>query len=313
MFFQSTAARYPAKLKNSVFCSDPDPGLESGRLYRTLRAASKISYLLIATGLLLLLSTCRRETSVEGGVYATACINDYTASCKLLKIDYEAASVLGATNTVDLTWAGDQLSTATDQYYNRTFTWQGGLIVKIEYRSAATNFRDHTETINYTNINGSWKVSQIRSIIYTPSGIDSSRIVSSYNSSGRLVSKQQAKKPHGNSTWVTECTYDYSYDAAGNVYQMIINDARVNPVQKTTVPLTWTGNCNTWQKVFPGIELLDYSGREERGGISVLFTSRLFAATTNGLFTTYTLNSSKAVQKFYQDNKLIATYTYDCP
>ncbi len=286
---------------------------ESVTRNKTLRVKINIPALTGAVILLFLLSTCRRETSVEGGVYATACINDYTASCKLLKIDYEAASVLGTANSVELIWAGDQLKTATDQYYNRTFTYQGGLIAKIEYRSAATNFRDHTETINYVSINGTWKVSQIRSIIYTPTGTDSSRIISSYNSKGQLTGKVQAKKPHGTTSWVTECTYDYSYNAAGNVYQMIVNDARVTPAQKTTIPLTWSGNCNTWQKVFPGIELLDYSGREERGGLSVLFTSRLFAATTNSLFTTYNLNSSHAVQKFYQDNKLMVTYTYDCP
>lgn len=264
--------------------------------------------------LIFLLSTCRREYSTEGGIYTTACLNDYTASCKLLKIEYTANGVLGAANTVDLTYTGNQLTKATDNISNRTFTWQAGLIVKIEYRDAGTNFRQYTETIGYVKVNNEWKISVIKkAILNQPPGIDTFRISYNYNSSGRLTRKTLETKIWRSGVWTPQATIDFDYNSGGNIYQVRASDLTVNPSTTRTIPLTWSGNCNTWLKVFPLIELVDYEARDEMGGLSPVFFSRLFAATTNGLFTTFTLNSSHAVQKYYQDNKLIATYTYDCP
>ncbi len=256
---------------------------------------------------------CQKEKSAEelSNKFAT-CKNEYIGGCKLTKIVYEPISSTGTQQVVDLTYTGNQITLVKDPNDQRKIIYNAdGKISSIEYTEKRSSFLYAIEKMTYNSLK------QLTSILVLynvgNSLFDSLyRTDYQYSLTNQLTRKAYFDYDSQAKAWKTSENYLYTYDNLGLVTLVNYTNPSANP---PTYPISvnYTDSCNSFQKVYPQLELLDYIGQEDLGGFSVLLNSKKLVSSFLNQNVTYSFNSKNAPTEIRINGLLRVSYIYTCP
>ncbi len=256
---------------------------------------------------------CQKEKSAEelSNKFA-ACKNEYTGGCKLTKIVYEPISTSGVQQVIDLTYTGNQITLAEDVKDQRKIKYNtDGKISSIEYIDKSSSFLYAIEKMTYNSLK---QLTGIL-ILYNAGNnrFDSLyRIDLQYSLTNQLTRKAYFDYDDLAKTWKSNENYLYTYDNMGLVTLVNYTNPTANP-PTYPISINYTDSCNSFQKVYPQLELLDYIGQEDLGGFSVLLNSKKLISSFLNQNVIYSFNSKNAPTEIRVNGLLRVSYIYTCP
>ncbi len=259
--------------------------------------------------------SCQKEKSNETISNApSACLNEYAGNCKLLQIVYEPTSQTGTQKIVSLTYTGSQITLLDDNDDQRKVKYNSdGKISSIEYYDKTSSLFNYA--IEKMSYNSAKQVNSIL-VLYNVGNnqFDSLyRTDFQYTTTNQLAKKTFFEYDDSQKKWKESENYLYTYNNFGLATTGNYSNLTTTPTTSFQIPISYSDSCNSFQKVYPQMELLDYIGQEDLGGFSILLLSRKLVSAFLNQPVTYTFNNKNAPTEIRINGQLIVSYIYNCP